>query len=456
MKKHPLFPFLLILALSLLLLLRPAVPSQASDGAPMPATAPSSQQTTGVFRNPVVPGATISGYFDHSTADDVVVFYDGRRNNSPAYGFYFSCSNPSMYDFVGCMDNVSGEGACPNNRELWYDEHHGIDYEFSANWHTGAVCNPGKFGNLTLPIYAPARGLVQYVGYGHQFNGNHMFILHDENGNGNFYDDGLRAAYLHFYSLAVSQGQIVEEGTLLGIGGTSGYSSSPHLHFEVQRSSNNWATRRSVDPYGWTGSGADPWPGGNKELWKKAVVVKDKRVFIPGVMNEPMPACTDCPEWLQNNGFESGNTAWAFNGVDVIANTSHPNLRVPPYQGSWLGWLGGRHNADDQLWQDFTVPGGATSANLTYYVYMTTEETEALNYDFMSVRLRTGGESSQLISDLDYIGNTFTPRGQWVKREVSLGDLSAYQGQTLQIRFKATTDSNLRTSFYLDEVHLAP
>ncbi|MBE0695876.1 MAG: hypothetical protein IH586_03045, partial [Anaerolineaceae bacterium] len=78
---------------------------------------------TPVFRFPVVPGAVISGYFDHNTLAGQVTFYDGRRNLSPSYGFYFSCTSPSMYDFVGCQDAVSGEGSCANNRELWYDGH---------------------------------------------------------------------------------------------------------------------------------------------------------------------------------------------------------------------------------------------------------------------------------------------------------------------------------------------
>ena len=72
----------------------------------------------------------ISGYFDHQSAAGLLTFYDGRHSSSGA-GFYFSCTNPSMYDWVGCEDAVSGEVACSNNRELWYDGHKGIDYEYS-------------------------------------------------------------------------------------------------------------------------------------------------------------------------------------------------------------------------------------------------------------------------------------------------------------------------------------
>lgn len=453
MKKKSFRPIALFLALALIILLRPVMVSQANDedsGKPAPVL-----QTTGVFRNPVVPGATISGYFDHNPADDIVTFYDGRQNKSTAFGFYFSCNAPYMNDFVGCADNVAGEAACANNRELWYDQHHGTDYEFSANWHTGAYCDPGKFGNLTLPIYAPARGYVQYVGYNHQFNGNHMFILHDENGNGNFFDDGLRAAYLHFASLAVNQGQIVEEGQLLGMGGSTGYSSSPHLHFEVQRSYNNWSTRTSVDPYGWQGAGGDPWPGGNRTLWQKRVDYTNWN-YLPSVSNGYFAGCSDCPNWFQNSGFEDGNAVWSATGVDVIANTGHPNLNITPYQGNWLAWLSGRNNATDELWQTFTVPSDATTATLSYWLYMSSEETDNGLYDAMSVRLRTGDGANQIGEDLDYITNTFSPRDQWVHRSVSLGDLSSYQGQTLQIRFKSTSDASAKTSFYLDEVQVQP
>lgn len=417
---------------------------------PAQETAPNGLLAQQVFRNPVVPGATISGYFDHNQGNDYVTFYDGRSNASTAYGFYFQCTTPYMYDFVGCADNVIGEGACANNRELWYDGHKGIDYEFSSNWHTGAYCDPGKFGNLTHPIYAPARGLVQYVGYNHQFNGNHMFILHDANGNGNFYDDGMRAAYLHFATLAVQQGQVVEEGQFLGNGGSTGYSSSPHLHFEVQRSNDGFYSRWSVDPYGWKGSGADPWPWVNETLWKQPAPPppppppppQPYRIYVPGLYNQTVSL-------LRNPGFESGNTVWGTAGVDIIVNNTYPSLPIAPYQGRWLAWLGGRNNAADALYQNFTVPNGIRSAVFEYYIQVRTEESDQDIYDRLYVRLR-GSDGVTVLRELDAINDNFTPSGQWVRRTFSLGDISAYQGQTLRITFNASTDSARKTSFFID------
>ena len=178
-----------------------------------------------------------------------------------------------MNDWVGCEDNVVGEPLCSNNHELWYDNHKAIDYEYSFNWHTGSSCNVGQFSGITYPIYAPASGRVVWAGYdpSRPANGWHIRIKHDLNNNSNYDDDNFRSVYLHFVenSLAVNQGDIVSEGQYLGLGGMTGTASTPHLHFEVQRSSDNFQSDIwSVDPYGWSGEGADQWPYTNYSLWK--------------------------------------------------------------------------------------------------------------------------------------------------------------------------------------------
>jgi hypothetical protein len=101
------------------------------------------------------------------------------------------------------------------------------------------------------------------------------------------------------------------------------------------------------------------------------------------------------------------------------------------------------------LYQDFHVPNGLSSARFSYRLMVTTEETGGV-YDVMRARLTTS--SGEVVQELDTIDNTFTPRNQWVLRSVDLPVLTGRQGQTLRLRFDAETDSNLRTSFYLDEV----
>ncbi len=412
------------------------------------------QSGSSVFRYPVVPGSTISGYFDHNQAYGMVTIFNGRRNSSGA-GFNFSCTNPSMYDWVGCEDAVSGEASCSNSRELWYDGHHGIDFEYASNWHTGASCDPGRFSGITMPVYAPARGQVLMAGYdpNRPANGWHIRLKHDLNGNGNFNDDNFRSIYLHFtaYALAVGPGQIVEEGQYLGLGGSTGYSSSPHLHFEVQRSADYFQySYWPVDPYGWMGQGGDPWLSANINLWRQQQVHYENITYLPQILYIE-PQCPDCGEMLQNGGFENGNTAWTEEGVQVILGAGSPNLPVTPHTGSWLAWLAGRNNAVDNLYQDFTLPAGMNGGQLRYSLMVTTDEPGGAQ-DYLYVRLRK--PDGTVLQELDFVDNTFAAKNQWVEREIQLIDLSAWQKQNLRISFKGTTSASHITNFYLDDVSL--
>lgn len=240
-------------------------PTATSAVEPTATEAPEpSLERTPVFRHPVVEGAEEAGFFDHDPAGGSVVLYDGTTSQST---FYFSCSAVGGA-LVGCTEDAADEASCPDDAEMWYDNHKGVDYEYASDWRTGDACDRERFEGISVPVYAPAAGRVSYVGWG-QYNGNFVIINHDLNGDGDYYNDGLRSFYLHFADdgIAVYQGQIVAEGDLLGTGGMTGLSWTPHLHFEVQCYTDGaW---RSVDPFGWWGEGDDPWPYLNYPLWQE-------------------------------------------------------------------------------------------------------------------------------------------------------------------------------------------
>ncbi len=77
------------------------------------------------------------------------------------------------------------------------------------------------------PIYASASGKVQWAKWNGGF-GNHVLIDHGwVNGN------VLTTSYAHFTSFAVSTGQQVRQGDVLGYSGSTGNSAACHLHYEV-------------------------------------------------------------------------------------------------------------------------------------------------------------------------------------------------------------------------------
>jgi len=79
--------------------------------------------------------------------------------------------------------------------------------------------------NANDKVLAVAAGTVTSVIYSTTGYGNHIIITHSDN---------YRTRYAHLTSIAVSQGQTVQQGCYLGIEGTTGNSSGDHIHFEYE------------------------------------------------------------------------------------------------------------------------------------------------------------------------------------------------------------------------------
>ena len=88
---------------------------------------------------------------------------------------------------------------------------------------------------LRRAIHAAASGTVIYCGWEEGY-GNLTVIDHGGN---------LATAYGHQSSIAVSCGQTVTQGQVIGYVGSTGHSTGPHLHFEVRVNGN------PVDPLGY-------------------------------------------------------------------------------------------------------------------------------------------------------------------------------------------------------------
>jgi murein DD-endopeptidase MepM/ murein hydrolase activator NlpD len=79
-------------------------------------------------------------------------------------------------------------------------------------------------GGSGTPIAAAATGTVISAGWS---GGYGQLVVLD-------HGDGLSTAYAHLSSIAVSAGQTVPQGSVVGGMGTTGNSTGVHLHFEVR------------------------------------------------------------------------------------------------------------------------------------------------------------------------------------------------------------------------------
>jgi len=74
------------------------------------------------------------------------------------------------------------------------------------------------------PVNATNRGTVALVG-DHFFSGLSVFIEHG---------GGIRSMYFHLSKVFVQVGQLVEKGAAIGLSGSSGRVTGPHLHFGIR------------------------------------------------------------------------------------------------------------------------------------------------------------------------------------------------------------------------------
>ena len=118
-----------------------------------------------------------------------------------------------------------------------YDGHRGTDFAVPSN----------------TPVLAADDGTVIYSEWS------------DSGGWGVVIDHAYdRTAYFHNNQLFVYPGQRVSRGQLIALSGSTGNSTGPHVHFEVRDLLTPW---HSVDPYGRTGPGKDPWRWDLGYLW---------------------------------------------------------------------------------------------------------------------------------------------------------------------------------------------
>lgn len=87
--------------------------------------------------------------------------------------------------------------------------HHGIDLDLTVG----------------EPIYAVFDGVVRIAKNNRRGYGNYVLIRHD---------NGLETLYGHLKTYFVKPGDLVKAGQMIGLGGNTGRSTGPHLHFEIR------------------------------------------------------------------------------------------------------------------------------------------------------------------------------------------------------------------------------
>ena len=139
---------------------------------------------------------------------------NGRKVNYAAY-------TPTTYSGLAAIKQiVKPPNAKPTagNKMHWPTVGHRITQYYS--WRHTAIDIANKIGT---PIYAADAGVIEVAGWGTGY-GNQIVINHG---------GGKKTRYAHLSKFYVKKGQKVSKGETIAAMGSTGWSTGPHVHFEV-------------------------------------------------------------------------------------------------------------------------------------------------------------------------------------------------------------------------------
>lgn len=151
--------------------------------------------------------------------------------------------------------------------------------------------------------------------------------------------------------------------------------------------------------------------------------------------------CTSA-QLLGNPGFETGSASpWTASSKVVYSGTKEP-ARTGSYD-AWLDGYGTSHT--DTLSQAVSLPTGCANYTFSFYLHIDTAETGSTVYDTLKAQVLNS--SGTVLTTLATYSNANAASG-YTQRSFSL---AAYAGQTVTVKFTGVEDSQLQTSFVIDD-----
>ncbi|MBI4421458.1 MAG: choice-of-anchor J domain-containing protein [Gemmatimonadetes bacterium] len=188
-----------------------------------------------------------------------------------------------------------------------------------------------------------------------------------------------------------------------------------------------------------------------------AVIVDDQNAITES--NEtnnvsPTATVTVVPSLMSNGTFTAGSTPWVASGNAIISTSGGAYMFAPGY--ALLGvnaTLDSVDNASGTMYQDVTIPSTASSATLTFWYNITSDEDLGTPFDFLTVRvLNTSNVTLATVgqwSNEDQVANAGYPN--YTQKTFSL---TPYIGTTVRIHFQMTSDGSFPTVFRIDNVNV--
>ena len=151
-------------------------------------------------------------------------------------------------------------------------------------------------------------------------------------------------------------------------------------------------------------------------------------------------------ELIVNGGFEATGSAWVATSGVIGTSVSATPSRTGTMRAKLNGYGTTR---TDSLYQQVTIPANASSATLSLWLrILSLSNSTTTAYDKLKVQVRNSSNAvlatlatySNLNKGTSYLNKTF--------------DLTAYKGQTVRLYFEGVEDTQVATTFLIDDVSL--
>lgn len=156
-------------------------------------------------------------------------------------------------------------------------------------------------------------------------------------------------------------------------------------------------------------------------------------------------------ERITNGSFSSGTSGWTLVS-DFWAGTNLTNYRTSPgYAAGGVDSNGyAKNNAYGYIYQTVTIPSNATSATLSFWYNITSQESGSTPYDVLNVTIQSS--TGSYLATVAVLSNL--NKGTLGVYNQKTFDVTPYKEQTIRVHFLATTDSSNTTIFRIDDVSL--
>ena len=156
---------------------------------------------------------------------------------------------------------------------------------------------------------------------------------------------------------------------------------------------------------------------------------------------------------LNNPGFENGNDGswtgqtWLIWKIPCFAQTGHECA----YQGEWVASLGGWLDADNYLYQDFTIPSFAKNATLRFWYAINAATNILVDEPFDELEVGIYRADDYYYKNIITLSNV-DQTSDWA--QTGSLDVSEFIGQDVSLGFRCDNSPFSDTDFLIDDVEL--